>query len=202
MTQSLKTVGFCKCFLNYLQNTKMNKRWVRHIPFIPAVKAAGYRFKKMRSCVLLLSPCYYCVNDSIQLKCNVLTLLCDGRLCLYSNNHCGSQENRCAQSMIMLCSYQQCKYNCFLTVHIMGNVSKASPPRFPVLTLPWQELCHWLYRQQAEVSSKHFSKGISEWHQGALWARTVVLLSLGWGFRRSWLSSLRWERFACCTSQD
>lgn len=130
----------------------------------------------MRSGVLLLSPCYYCVNDSIQLKCNVLTLLCDGRLCLCSNNHCSSIENRCAQSMTMLCSNQRCKWNCFLAVHIMGNALKASFPVLPVLALP--SVGALPLASQAAGKVKHFFKGTSVWHQGALWARTVLLWAL------------------------
>lgn len=103
-----------------------NRRWVRQVLFTPAEKPAGYRFKKMSCCVLCLNPCYYCVNDSIQLNSNVLTLLCGGRLGWCSNSHCSSLENRCAQSTTMLCSDKQCERDCFLTMCVTGQPLQSS----------------------------------------------------------------------------
>lgn len=170
---------------------------MRHIPFIPAVKAAGYGFKKMRSGVLLLSPCYYCVNDSIQLKCNVLTLLCDGRLCLCSNNHCSSTENRCAQSMTMLCSNQWCKWNCFLAVRIMGNVLKASSPSVVCAGIAFSRSFAIDFTGSRQGQAL-FQRDICVTPRGTL-GQDSVTMSLGWGFRRSWLISLLWGKFASFT---
>lgn len=139
-----------------------NRRWVRQVLFTPAVKPAGYRFKKMSCCVLCLNPCYYCVNDSIQLNSNVLTLLCGGRLGWCSNNHCSSLGNRCAQSTTMLCSDKRHERNCFLTVCVTGQTLQSSShcllqAHFGLIVKPVGALPLILW-EQAELSSECFSK--------------------------------------------